>query len=87
MTDLSNDLFEAFMAASRAAKAPGRDVEAALITLVAVHIGHNRPTEAQQDAYLNWFVAGVENLLKASGMRSTARSNPLAGAPHGGHSN
>ena len=68
------------MSAARDMNASGRDVEAAMITLVAVHTGHNHSTEAQQDAYLNWFVAGVENLLKASGARSTARPNPLSGS-------
>lgn len=78
MSEISTDLYEAFMAGARAKKATGRDVEAAMITLVAVHMGHNLTTEAQQDAYLNWFVSGVENLLKASGARTTARPNPLA---------
>lgn len=70
-------LFNAFMDAVKASKASGQDIEVALITLVSVRVGI-LPTESQQDAYLNWFVSGVENLLKASGVRTTARPNPLA---------
>lgn len=60
-------------------EASGREVEMAMMMLVANHMGHNLRTEAQQDAYLNWFVSGVENLLKAAGARATARPNPLEG--------
>lgn len=76
--DTRSAIYEAFMSAAGAKDASGQDVEAALITLVAVHVGHNCPTVARQDAWLNWFVAGVENLLKVSGARTTARPNPLA---------
>lgn len=75
---LRNELYETFMAVARSKKATGDDVSVAMITLVAVHAGHNFPTETQQDAYLNWFVAGVEALLKGAGARTTARPNPLA---------
>lgn len=68
-------------AAAKTYGATGDDMSIALITLVANECGHACPTEAGQDKYLEWFVSGVENVLKGAGVRTTARSNPLAADP------
>lgn len=79
--DVAMRLFDEMFACAKDAKsygATGDDMSIALITLVANACGHACPTEPQQDAYLNWFVACVEGVLKGAGARTTARPNPLA---------
>ena len=68
----------AFLDALVRRNATGPQSDVAMMMIVANHMGHQKwaGSEPMQDAYLNWFLGGIEHLLKTVGIRKTARANP-----------
>ena len=59
--------------------ASGDDANMAIMMIIAHMCGNQKwsHSEGVQDAYLNWLMIGVENILKTAGARQRARANPL----------